>query len=150
MPETIKYSLSFQVVGGTSIPVAGQLIVDACEKIQVVVPAGAKDMAVNLQPGGTNLGQFLLIKASIHSKDLTYKVNADNDTPIWLDAPHIFIGEGAVDILDDEPTTLLFSNASAARKGNFISTRCDISVPAGFISTVVRPRLFARNMGCWI
>jgi hypothetical protein len=114
MPETIKYSLSFQVVGGTSVPVAGQLTADAVEKIQVAVPAGATDLTVNLQPGGADLGQFLLIKASAYSEDLTYKVNDAAATAIVLDAPHVFIGAGAVAILDDEPTTLLFSNATAA------------------------------------
>ncbi len=114
MPETIRYSLSFQVIGGTSVLVAGDLTADAVEKIQVVVPAAATDLTVNLQPGGAKLGRFLAIKASAYSQDLTYKVNEDTAAPICLDAPHVFIGEGAVAILGDEPTLLLFSNAAAA------------------------------------
>ncbi len=110
MAETIKYSLSFQVVGGATIPVAGKIEPEAYEKIQVTVPAGATDLVTNLQPSGADLGEFLLIKSSAYGADLTYKVNEDTATAISLDGPHIFIGKGAVAILDSEPAQLLFSN----------------------------------------
>jgi hypothetical protein len=111
MAETIKYSLSFQVVGSTSVPVTGTLEPEAYSKIQVGVPAGSTDLEVNLQPSGANLAEFLLIKSSQYGTDLTYKVNAGTATPIILDGPHVFIGNGAVAILDSDPVQLLFSNA---------------------------------------
>ena len=111
MAEVIKYSLSFQVVGSTSVPVNGMLEPEAYSKIQVEVPAGASDLAVNLQPSGTKLAEFLLIKSSKYATDLTYKINSAAGTPIILDGPHVFIGNGAVAILDSDPTQLLFSNA---------------------------------------
>jgi hypothetical protein len=107
--ETIKYSLNFQVVGGTSVPISSEIVVDAYAKIQVAVPAGATDLTINLQPDGANLAKFLLIKSSAYGDDLTYKVNTST-TPIILDGPHVFIGNGAVSILDSSPTKLLFSN----------------------------------------
>ena len=110
MAETIRYSLSFQVVGGTSVPVAGKIEPEAYSKIQVDVPAGASDLIVNLQPTGTKLAQFLLVKSSVYGADLTYKVNSGAATPMALDGPHVFIGSGAVAILDSDPTQLLFSN----------------------------------------
>ena len=109
MTETIKYSLNFQVVGGTSVPISSEVAVDAYAKIQVAVPAGTTDLTINLQPDGDNLAEFLLIKSSVYGDDLTYKVNTST-TPIVLDGPHVFIGNGAVSILDASPTQLLFSN----------------------------------------
>lgn len=109
MAETIKYSLNFQVVGGTSVPISSEIVVDAYAKIQVAVPASTTDLTINLQPDGANLAKFLLIKSSAYGDDLTYKVNSST-TPIILDGPHVFIGNGAVSILDSSPTKLLFSN----------------------------------------
>ncbi len=110
MSETIKYSLSFQVVGGTTIPITGEIYPEAYEKIKIDIPTGTDDLSVNLQPDGTNLGEFLLIKASTYGSELTYKVNDASATEIVLDGPHVFIGKGAVGILDSSPVILLFSN----------------------------------------
>jgi hypothetical protein len=111
--EKIKYSLTFQVVNGTSIPVSGEVEPEAYEKIQLTVPAGAADLSTNLQPSGTKLADFLLIKSSKYGDSLTYKVNNAGATAIALDGPHVFIGSGAVAILDTDPTQLLFSNGLA-------------------------------------
>jgi hypothetical protein len=113
MAETIKYSLSFQVIGSTTIPVTGEVSAEAYSKIQVEVPAGSSDLVTNLQPSGSKLADFLLIKSSVYGAGLTYKVNLGAATPIVLDGPHVFIGNGAVAILDSDPTQLLFSNALA-------------------------------------
>ncbi|MDD5094790.1 MAG: hypothetical protein PHV74_10495 [Dehalococcoidia bacterium] len=110
MAEKIKYSVNVQVVGGTSIPITGEITPEAYAKIQIIVAAGAADVPVNLQPSGANLAEFLLIKSSAYDDALTYKVNDATATAISLDAPHIFIGKGAVAILDASPTQLLFSN----------------------------------------
>ncbi len=110
MAEKINFSLSFQVAGGTTVPVSGSIESEAYEKIQVNVPVGASNLTVNLQPGGPNLAGFLLIKASKYGTDLTYKVNSDSGDAVVLDGPHVFIGSGAVGILDSAPTQLLFSN----------------------------------------
>ena len=113
MSEKIKYSLSVQVVGGVSLPITGEVTPEAYGKIQVAVTAGASDMEVNLQPGGANLAEFLLIKSTSYGSALTYKVNDAAATAIALDGPHVFIGKGAVGILDSAPTKLFFSNGLA-------------------------------------
>ena len=110
MAETIKYSLSFQVVGGTTIPITGEIYPEAYEKIKIDVPNATEDLSVNLQPDGTNMGEFLLIKSSTYGSELTYKVNDPTATEIILDGPNAFIGKGAVGILDSSPETLIFSN----------------------------------------
>jgi hypothetical protein len=116
MSEKIKYSLNVQVVGGPSVPINGEVAPEAYEKIQIGLSAGAADKEMNLQPGGNNLANFLLIKASSYNDTdpthtLTYKVNNTGATAITLDGPHIFIGKGAVGILDAAPTKLFFSNS---------------------------------------
>ena len=111
MTEEIKYSLSFQVVGSTTVPFTGKIEPEAYSKIQVKVSAGVSDLVVNLQPSGTKLAELLLIKSSAYGASVTYKVNAAAATPIVLDGPHVFIGSGAVAILDSDPAQLLFSNA---------------------------------------
>jgi len=113
MAEKIKYSLNIQVVGGISIPIKSEMTVEAYGKIQVTVPIGASDLEVNLQPDGANLAQFLLIKASSYDSTLTYKVNNTGATAITLDSPHLFMGSGAVGILDSAPTKLFFSSGLA-------------------------------------
>lgn len=121
MTETIKYSLNFQVVGGTSVPISNEIAVEAYEKIQVVVPKSTTDLAIDL-PDGI---EFLLIKSSVYGDEMTYKVATSttdatvdpptvtttiSPTPVVLDGPHFFIGSGAVSILSPSPTQLLFSN----------------------------------------
>jgi hypothetical protein len=116
MSEVIKYSVNVQVVGGPTVPIIDKVEPEAYEKIQITVSAGAADKEMNLQPGGNNLAEFLLIKSSSY-KDadplhtLTYKVNDTGATAITLDGPHIFIGKGAVGILDAAPTKLFFTNS---------------------------------------
>ena len=110
MSEKIKYSLNVQVVGGVSLPIMGEMTPEAYGKIQIVVAAGASDMEVNLQADGANLAELLLIKSSSYDSKLTYKVNQAAASAISLDGPHVFIGRGAVGILDSAPTKLFFSN----------------------------------------
>jgi hypothetical protein len=109
MTEKIKYSINVQIVGGTSIPITGELQPEAYEKIQIAITAG-EDMEVNLQPEGDEMADFLLIKPSSPGPELTYKVNDDTATAISLDSPHLFIGKGAVSILDPAPKKLFFHN----------------------------------------
>ncbi len=111
MSEKIKYAINAAVVGGVSIQVSGEVSPDAYEKIQVTIPGKATDKRVNLQPDGTNLSEFLLIKSSTYDAKVTYKINDATATAITLDGPHIFIGKGAVGILNSAPTKLFFSNA---------------------------------------
>jgi len=115
MSEKIKYSMSVQVVGGTSIPITGEITPDAYKKIQMSVPAHDTDVKVDLQCDASNLVEFLLIKSSSYivlnggTKKVSYKVN-DGATVRTLDGPHVFIGKGAVEILAAIPKQLSFSN----------------------------------------
>jgi hypothetical protein len=109
MPEKINWTLNVQVVGGPKVAASDVLEVDAYDKIEAVIPAGAS-ATVNVQPSGG--AQFLLITASSY-ENLTYKVDASGTT-VTLDDPHVLIGSGAVSLLGSTQSQFAFSNGSAA------------------------------------
>src|SRR5215218_4057138 len=115
MPEKINWTLNVQVVGGPKMAASKTVEVDAYDKIQVTV-AVEEVKEVEVQPG-TKKGrvQFLLINSDQFGDNddtLTYQV--DDGDPIALDAPQLFVGDGAVGSLgktpDDPPKILTFSN----------------------------------------
>jgi hypothetical protein len=55
----------------------------------------------------------LVIKSSTYGEDLTYKVNSEV-TAIKLNACHVFMGTGAVAILNSAPAKLVVSNGLTA------------------------------------
>jgi hypothetical protein len=108
MPEKINWTLNVQVVGGPKMAASETVTVDAYDKIQVTVDAG-EDKAVEVQPGGDDRVQFLLINSNQSDDKLTYKVGTATED-IKLDAPQLFIGDGAVGLLGEAPGKLSFSN----------------------------------------
>jgi hypothetical protein len=111
MTEKINWTLSVQVVAGPRIADGKTITVDAYDKIGVVIVAGAADKEVQVQPGGAGKVQFLLISSDRYDDKLTYKVNGAAANPIMLDALQLFMGDGAVGLLDPAPEKLFFSNA---------------------------------------
>lgn len=112
MTEKITYSITAQVAGGPKLAAANTLEVEAYDKTQITLAAGATNRTVNIQPGGAGLTQFVAITASQYNTALTYRVNEVAATAIPLTAPHLFIGAGAVGLLNAAPATLLFSNGT--------------------------------------
>ncbi len=112
MSEKLQYSFSAQISSGPSLAEAKTLDVESYDKTKVTVSDGSTDLEVNIQPDGAGLTQFLMVKASAYSANLSYKVNNSSATPVVLDGPHIFIGAGAVALLDSAPTKLFFSNST--------------------------------------
>jgi hypothetical protein len=108
--EKLTYAVSVQVAGGPRISASSTMEIEAYDKIQITLADGDSDVEVNIQPDGTGLAQFLSITATGYDDSLTYKVNDAGATAIPLDGPHVFIGAGAVNLLDPAPTTLVFSN----------------------------------------
>jgi|LAHU01.1.fsa_nt_gb hypothetical protein len=103
MTEKIDWRVNVDVVGGPTIKAGDSLIVEAYDKIDVIVPKeGSID--VDLQPGAASQVSFLLISASDKSaySHLTCKPLTGTPltgTPIKLDAPLILIGNGAITLL---------------------------------------------------
>ncbi len=114
MPTKLQYIISAQLAGGPQLAETKTLIVEAYDMTNVTIPDGSSDLEVNIQPNGAGLTQFLAIRASAYDANLSYKVNDSGATPVVLDGPHIFIGTGAVALMDPSPTRLLFSNSTGA------------------------------------
>jgi hypothetical protein len=112
MTESINWSLNIQVIGGPKVMASDTKEIEAYDKIEVTIEADTTDKEVEIQPGGANKVQFLLIKSDTYSSDvekLTYKVN-ELTTIIELDALQVFIGNGAVELLTEPPEKLVFTN----------------------------------------
>jgi hypothetical protein len=100
--------MNFQIVHGTSLSIPGEFTLKAYEKAQVTVAAGAAS-TVNL-PSGI---QFLIITSSVYGNALTYTVNSET-TARLLNAAHVFLGTGAVSILNPTLTKMVFTNGLTA------------------------------------
>jgi hypothetical protein len=110
---TIRLNISASVSDGPEVSASRSIGVDAYDSIKVVVAAGASDMEVEVQPGGSGQVKFLSVTSDVYDATLTYTVNAAANPPIALDAPQVFGGVGAVGLLDPAPASLFFSNALA-------------------------------------
>jgi len=112
MAEKINWTLNVQVTGGPRLSASSTLTVDAYDKIQVGIEAGAADKKVEVQPGGAGHVHFLLILSNPYGEGLTYKVNDSGSSKVMkLDGPHLLTGKGAVELLDPAPTSLFFSSS---------------------------------------
>ena len=110
MTESINWSLNVQVIGGPKIMASDSKEIEAYDKIEVTVEENTTKQ-VEIQPGGDDRVQFLLIKSDTYSENLTYRVNDPISTNIIkLDALHVFIGNGAVELLTEAPGKLVFTN----------------------------------------
>ena len=108
MAEKINWTLNVQVVGGPKIAASETIMVHAYDKIQVTIDAEA-NKAVEVQPGGEDRVQFLLINSDQYGDALTYKVGTATEE-VKLDSLQLFMGDGAVGLLGGAPATLSFSN----------------------------------------
>jgi hypothetical protein len=117
MTESINWSLNVQVIGGPKVMASDTIDkIEAYDKIKVYIDEGTETSTVKeveIQPGKDGRVKFLLIKSDNYSisesEKLTYTVN-DLETDIELDALQVFIGNGAVMLLTEEPEKLVFTN----------------------------------------
>lgn len=114
MSEYIVLKINIEIPNGPKITLNRTLTVDAYDKIDIIVPSGASDQPVELQPS-ESAGQvkFLLVASDWYGEALSYKVNSDAGTSFELDEPHTLTGEGATAMLDPAPTQLFFSNTTS-------------------------------------
>ena len=109
--KKLNWSLSVAISGGPAFSISDALAVDAYDVVEVPIDAGATDQEVELQPGGANKVEFLLVTAGSFAPSLTY-ATAAGGTAITLDAPHVWIGQGALALLTSVPNSLFFTNSS--------------------------------------
>ncbi|MGV9456377.1 hypothetical protein [Streptomyces sp. NPDC003635] len=114
MPEIIRWSFTVSVDGGPSLSGSDSVGVDAYDRLSVALPAGAKDVDVEVQPAKVPKQlSMLVVRASRPAAAIT--VSADGGgTHYPLDGPFVLIGSGAVRLLADAPGALRLSNGTAA------------------------------------
>src|SRR3569833_2435623 len=107
MGEKLSWKYVAQAVNGPSLSAAGEMEVDAYDKLAITVADNASQQ-VDLVPNAK--ASLLIINPENASTDLTYKVGAND---IQLDGPQEFIGAGAVALLGGA-TSLAFTNHTGA------------------------------------
>ena len=113
MPETINWSFSIAAVNGPRISGSDTLEVDAYDKVNVALAAGATDIDVEVQPSAAaGRVRVLSIASTSYDSGITFSADAGT-TNFPLDGPVVLIGSGAVELLADAPQTLRFSNTTA-------------------------------------
>ena len=114
MPEIINWSFSIEAVDGPRVSGSDAMVVDAYDKVSVVLTAGVTNMDVQIQPANVaDRVQLLVIRASAFDAAITF--SADNGTTHFpLDGPVVLIGGGVVSILGGPPQTLQLANGTAS------------------------------------
>ncbi|WP_396957634.1 hypothetical protein [Nitrosomonas sp.] len=112
----VSWSISIQVAGGPTVSAReGPIMVEAMDRIEVIIEPDAKDKKVSLQPDQASSIHLLLIKSDQYGDGtkITFKVNnGTKDGPdIALTGPQFYSG-GAVMRLGLDPQALKFSNTS--------------------------------------
>jgi hypothetical protein len=130
VPEQLIASLQVQVVGGPRISASHSLQITAYDKIMVVIPGSDKgdptvpvtdpanaavpSIDVEVQPSSsTDRVEFLSISSDRYGSDLVYSVDG-GVAGVSLDSTHVFVGNGAVGLLEAAPQTLSFRNGLGA------------------------------------
>jgi hypothetical protein len=115
----ISLTTDIAIPNGPKLGFARKLDVEAFDKIDLDVAAGANNKEVQLQPGPAGQVQFLLVVADWYGPELSYKVNNAGGTARALDQPHMFTGGGAVSMVDAAALAKLFfsntTNGAAAK-----------------------------------
>lgn len=113
MPETINWSFSIAAANGPRISGSDTLEVDAYDKVNVALAAGATDIDVEVQPSATaGRVRVLCMASSTYDSGITFSADAGT-TNFTLDGPVVLIGTGAVELLASAPQTLRFNNSTA-------------------------------------
>jgi len=112
MGTKIKSTMQVEVTGAATIARTHALEVEAYDKIEITVPAGAGGVDVDVQPGGAGQVQLLLITASDYGAGVEYEVDASGDA-VALDSPQMFVGAGSVGLLG-AVQTISFTNPDAS------------------------------------
>jgi hypothetical protein len=114
---TVKADLA--VEKGPSSALTQEMEVDAYDLLKVKLPGGDAaapgTLTVDVQPGATNWIKLLSVTSSVYDPKITYKIDgAGGDIP--LDAPHVFVGAGAIGLIGATAKQFVFTNKAGASK----------------------------------
>jgi len=116
MPETLKWSLTAEIGGGPKVEASRSVQITGYDKIDVLLDgaadlAGATAVTVDIQPAASvERLQFLSITSDRYGENFTYTVENGGATDVTLDGPQIFVGEGAMSLLQAVPVQISFKN----------------------------------------
>ena len=111
--EKVQYSITVQVAKGPVIQSGGTLEVDAYEKIDIEIAAGATEEAT-ISAGALADVRALVIKPSVEDKTISVKTSAAGAAAIALDGPITLIGAAAASLIGTAPDKFTFKNTGAA------------------------------------
>jgi hypothetical protein len=119
MSTKITYKLELAVEKGPNFTVTRDLAVEAYDHLRVDVPAGDNatpgTVTVDVQPGASDQLRVLSITSTLYSELITFKVDTAG-ADIKLDAPHLYVGGGALSLLGADPKKFVFLNKAGADK----------------------------------
>lgn len=113
MPD-MSWSLTVQVSGGASVTTSADAVpVEAVDRVEVSIDAGATDKVIELQPSAANQVALLHIRASAYSDKITFKISdgAGDTSAIKLTEPQLYTS-GAMPLFARAPKSLKVSNAT--------------------------------------
>lgn len=117
---TISLMVTLQVAGSPAISIAGLPVAsEAIDKIEATIAPGDTDKVLDIQPGGLNAVQLLVVKSSSYGAHLSFKASdgATDSGKVVLDGPQLFSG-GGVALLGVAPKQCKFTNTSADKPAN--------------------------------
>jgi hypothetical protein len=125
MGEKISWMLNVQVQGGPKISASDTIVVDAYDKIEFSLANDGVEKTVEIQPSSSGgQVQFILICSDHYDDSIVYTIKDSSAAvinTIKLDSLQLLMGDGAVGLLDTNPTdttsktpptSLYFTNTS--------------------------------------
>jgi hypothetical protein len=120
MPETLKWSLTAEIAGGPKVDASRSVQITGYDKIDVLLD-GAADLdsaaavTVDIQPAeDVDRLQFLSITADRYGENFIYSVEDGGVADVVFDGPQVFVGEGAMNLLQSVPSRITFRNGLGA------------------------------------
>lgn len=116
MVATLNWSISLQVTGGPTINAAQSgLNVEAVDRVDVTIAAGAADKVVYIQPGAAPAVHLLAIVSDVYGANLKFKASdgTTDSTAVVLDSPQVYAG-GAAALFGTAPKQLKLTNGGGA------------------------------------
>jgi len=115
MAVKVNWTLNVEVSEGPKVFQAETIEAEAYGKVAVEVVAGG-NADVEVQPSAGGQVEMLLICASAYGDGLTYQLYQTDGSTLAvagtrvLNAPHLLVGTGAVDLLTEDPKKLKVTN----------------------------------------
>lgn len=111
MTIELGFHVRLTLAGATPIDVPTTVQVDAVDDISIDIADAAADFPVAIQPGPAAKIVVVAISAVSGLAGLTYRASLAS-AAIPLQGVHSYVGSGMAALLDANPTTLYFSNAT--------------------------------------